>query len=92
MFLKGTKSESQASLTPSANSFILKNSTGSTIVYINESGYLFLLGTVTSGSDMSGLTTTNLEIRNATGSLVAFFDNQGNLKLKGSIYESYANP
>ena len=89
--MKGTKFESQILSSPTLNSFVIKNSSGSMLAYINESGYLFLSGNVTENS-VNGLTTTNLEIRNSFGSLIGFFDNVGNLKLNGSLYENYANP
>lgn len=91
-YLKGTYFGSQSSLTPTANSFTVQNSTQDTLAYFNSSGSLFLLGTITTSSDLSGRTNTNLEFRNASGNLVSFFDNQGNLKLKGGIAENYDSP
>ena len=92
VYLKGTYSESQSSLSPPAYSFIIQNTSGDTISYINSSGYLFMLGTVSKFSDLSGRTSGNLEFRNASDDLIAFFDNQGNLKLKNGVAQNYANP
>jgi len=90
MYLKGTKSESQGSLTPTPNSFIVKDSSGSVISYVNSTGSLFLKGTASTG--LTSLTTTNFEFKNSDGGLIAFFDNTGNLKLNGTVFVSYANP
>jgi alpha-tubulin suppressor-like RCC1 family protein len=89
MYLKGNAFQSQGSLNPGVNSFIIENLTGTIIAYINSTGSLFLSGTVSEFSDLSGRTNTNLEIRDSSDILVAFFDNRGNLKLKRNLKEEY---
>ena len=91
MYITGNKFESQSSLSAPANAFVLQNSSGTTIGYINN-GNLNLTGTISTYSDLSGLTSSNLEIRNSTNGLVAFFDNQGNLKLRGGLIDGYTTP
>ena len=71
--------------------FTITNSTGDIVSYFNNTGSLFLFGSITTSSDLSGMTSTNLEFRNSTDDLVGFFDNLGNLKLKGYFVEGYGN-
>lgn len=53
---------------------------------------MFMLGTISENSDLTGLTNTTLEIRNSTDNLISFFDNTGNLKLYGSLNENHGSP
>jgi len=70
----------------------IANSTGDNVVSIDDKGDMFLAGTASGNSDLTGRTSTNMEFRNSTGDLVGFFDNQGNLKLQGGYAENYASP
>ena len=70
-------------------SFIINNIDGLVVAYVSSTGSLFLGGTISIASDLTGLTSGNLEFRNSTNNLVSFFDNTGNLKLKGGYAENY---
>jgi len=71
--------------------FIVQNSSGNAIAYINSTGYLFLKGVLTEDLGIT-LAGTNLEIRDSSDRIVAVFDNQGNLKLTGLLVEKFGNP
>ena len=89
-YFKGTVTQNVGDgMNPTSNSFIIQNNQGLARAYINSTGSLFLSETIVIGSDLTGLTSGNLEFRNSTGSLVSFFDNTGNLKLKGGYAENY---
>ncbi len=88
MYLNGTVSVSQGSLSPPVGSFVIKNNADVTVGYFDNSGNLKLAGTVDVNSDLSGFG-TKMEFRNSSDNLVAFFDNSGNLKLQGGYLESY---
>ena len=51
-----------------------------------------MLGTISVGDALGGLTSGNVEFRNSTDDLVSFFDNLGNLKLGGGYLTGYASP
>lgn len=87
MFLSGTASENQGSLSPPSGSFIIVNATDDPIVYISTSGNLFLIGTITQ-YDSSTPSGSTLQVWNATDDSVAYFDNEGNLYLHGALVES----
>ena len=47
MIIKNSLTESQPSLNATLKSFIIQNSTGSTVAYVNSTGGLFLTGALT---------------------------------------------
>ena len=47
MIIKNSLTESQSSLNATLKSFIIQNSTGSTVAYVNSTGGLFLTGALT---------------------------------------------
>ena len=53
LLIKGSISENQASpLSPTLSSFIIQNSTGSVVAYVNSTGGLFLTGNLTRFAEM----------------------------------------
>jgi len=53
LLIKGAINENQDSpLSPTLNSFIIQNSTGSVVAYVNSTGGLFLTGTLTQFAEL----------------------------------------
>ncbi|MCF7798304.1 S8 family serine peptidase [Candidatus Woesearchaeota archaeon] len=88
VFIGGLVYDSQGSLTPPANSFIVKNNAGTVVSYVSSSGDLYLLGQYYAQSAMSP-TGSNLLVKNTTGT-VAYFDDAGNLRLNGALITGYS--
>jgi len=90
VFLKGSVFESQSSLGSPANSFIVKDSGGTTVFFINSSGDAVMTGSIKESSGLAG-TGSMLEFHNSSGSRVGLVDSSGNLKIQGGVYENYLN-
>ncbi|RME31124.1 hypothetical protein D6789_03705, partial [Candidatus Woesearchaeota archaeon] len=90
MFLRESLFESQGSLKPPDNSFIIEDKTGTPVAYINGSGSLFLTGTAHELATMSP-SGSNFEIWNSAGP-VAYFTSTGDLYLKKILTQNYASP
>jgi len=47
LLIKNSLAQNQGSLSPTLRSFIIQNSTGAAVAYVNSTGGLFLTGTLT---------------------------------------------
>src|SRR3990167_330927 len=89
LYVDGTIFENQGSLTPSAvsDNFIVKDSDGTVVLYINQSGSVFLKGSLTSNATLSPPDNV-LFVRNSSGVDVATIDDLGNMVIKGALEQN----
>src|SRR3989344_2033311 len=89
LYVDGAIFENQGSLTPSAvsDNFIVKDSDGTVVLYINQSGSVFLKGSLTSNATLSPPDNV-LFVRNSSGVDVATIDDLGNMVIKGALEQN----
>jgi hypothetical protein len=86
--LKASLTQS-ASSSPEANDFIIRNSTGTPVAWINASGNFFIKGTLSENNGVACTPPTNsFFIKGNNSECVAYVDNSGNLWVKGDLREN----
>jgi len=53
LLIKNALTQSLASISPTLKSFVIQNNTGATVAYVNSTGGLFLIGSLTQGVEFS---------------------------------------
>jgi hypothetical protein len=86
--LKASLTQS-ASGSPGANDFIIRNSTGSAVAWINASGNLLIKGTLSENNGVACTPPANsFFIKGNNSECVAYVNNTGDLWLKGDLREN----
>jgi hypothetical protein len=84
--VKGDYSSSQSSLSPPANSFVVKNSTGDVVLYIDNDGNLATLGTFNQESSPNPSGDNDFVVQNSTD-IAGYIDGgTGNMYFKGLLH------
>lgn len=84
--VKGGYSPSQSSLSPPANSFVVKNSTGDVVLYIDNDGDLATLGTFITQGSPSPSGSNDFVVQNSTD-IAGYIDGgTGNMYFKGDLH------
>ena len=88
MYIKGNILENQNTFNIKDNSdeWIIKDTNGNVVLYVNESGYVFMKGTVTANK-ITGYK-NSFAVKDALGNNVARFDDSGNVVLKGALEQN----
>lgn len=88
MYLKGNILENQNTFNIKDNSdeWIIKDTNGNVVLYVNESGYVFMKGSV-NASKITGFKNAFF-VKDNIGNRVARFDDVGNVVLKGTLEQN----